>query len=72
MAQTDHDSSDFATLQRLADERWSCRQFTAEQVDRATIEQLLTLAQRTPSWCNTQPWQVVVTAGEGTQRFRKE
>ncbi|TCJ93478.1 nitroreductase [Nocardia alba] len=72
MAQTDHDSSDFATLQRLADQRWTCRQFTTEQVDRATVEQLLTLAQRTPSWCNTQPWEVVVTAGEGTQRFRKE
>jgi nitroreductase len=28
------------------------------------------MAQRTPSWCNTQPWQVIVTSGEGTERFR--
>lgn len=64
--------TDFATLRRLADERWTCRQFLPDQVDRATIETLLGLAQRTPSWCNTQPWQLVVTEGEGTDRFRKE
>ncbi|GGK61601.1 nitroreductase [Nocardia camponoti] len=63
---------DFATLRRLADERWTCRQFLPDQVDDATIEQLLSLGQRTPSWCNTQPWQVVVTSGAGTDRFRKE
>ncbi|MFE3545732.1 nitroreductase [Nocardia sp. NPDC059177] len=65
-------ATDFATLQRLADERWTCRQFRPEQVERATIEQLLSLTRRTPSWCNTQPWQVVVTEGEGTVRLRKE
>lgn len=27
------------------------------------------VAQRTASWCNTQPWQVYVTKGEGTRRF---
>ncbi|WP_278262653.1 nitroreductase [Nocardia sp. AG03] len=69
MAPTD---SDFATLRRLAEDRWTCRQFRPEPVERATIERLLGLAQRTPSWCNTQPWQVVVTEGEGTERFRKE
>ncbi|MBW0272614.1 nitroreductase [Nocardia sp. MH4] len=71
MAPTDHDNGDFAALQRLADERWTCRQFLPDEVDRATIDQLLSLGARTPSWCNTQPWQVVVTAGEGTESFRK-
>lgn len=67
------DSHDPATtLARLLDERWTCRQFLADQVPRETIERLLTLGQRTPSWCNTQPWQVVVTSGEATHRFRKE
>jgi nitroreductase len=31
---------------------------------------MLTLAQRSPSWCNTQPWGVIVTTGQGTERFR--
>ena len=26
------------------------------------------MAQQTPSWCNTQPWQVIVTSGEATRR----
>jgi nitroreductase len=32
---------------------------------------MLTMAQRSPSWCNSQPWQVIVTEGDGTERFRK-
>ncbi|MFD4669547.1 nitroreductase [Lentzea sp. NPDC058450] len=57
-------------LDRLLVERWTCRQFLPAPVPRSTIEQVLTLAQRTPSWCNTQPWQVVITEGEGTERLR--
>ena len=60
----------FETLTRLLDERWTCRQFLSEQVPQAEIERLLALAQRTPSWCNTQPWQVVVTSGDATDRLR--
>ena len=64
------DAAPFDTLTRLLDERWTCRQFRADQVPRPEIERLLSLAQRTPSWCNTQPWQVVVTSGEATDRLR--
>lgn len=60
------------TLASLLDERWTCRQFLPDEVPRETIERLLALGQRTPSWCNTQPWQVVVTSGEATHRLRKE
>ncbi|MDV7246524.1 MULTISPECIES: nitroreductase [Rhodococcus] len=57
----------FATL---LDERISCRAFLPRQVPRQVIERILELAQQTPSWCNTQPWQVAITEGEGTERFR--
>lgn len=57
-------------LEQLLAERWSCRAFQAGEVPRPVIERLLTLAQRSASWCNTQPWQVIVTAGAGTERFR--
>lgn len=60
----------FETLTRLLDERWTCRQFRPDPVPDADIERLLALAQRTPSWCNTQPWQVDVTSGAATDRFR--
>jgi nitroreductase len=32
---------------------------------------MLSLAQHSPSWCNTQPRQVVGTAGAGTERLRE-
>ena len=38
---------------------------------RETIEHVLTAAQRTASWCNSQPWQVVIASGEAKERFRK-
>lgn len=60
-----------AVLADLLDERWSCRAFRPDAVPRETIERLLELAQRAPSWCNTQPWQVLLTTGEGTERFRQ-
>lgn len=59
-----------AVLSHLLDGRYSCRAYAPEQVPREVIERILELAQRTPSWCNTQPWQVSITEGEGTERFR--
>lgn len=50
--------------------RHSCRAFLPQPVPRATIERILTLAQRTASWCNCQPWQVSITEGDGTKRLR--
>ena len=37
---------------------------------RATIERILTAAQKTASWCNSQPWRLEITSGEETQKFR--
>ena len=62
---------DMAVLERLLGDRWSCRGYRDEPVDTATIERLLSAAQRTPSWCNTQPWHVVVTAGGETRRLQE-
>ena len=61
----------FDALSDLLDQRWTCRQFLPDPVPQTDIERLLAVAQRTPSWCNTQPWQVVVTSGEETARFKK-
>lgn len=66
-------ASDYAqVLEDVFRDRWSCRAFTPEEVPDGVIERLLAMAQHAPSWCNTQPWQVIITAGEGTERFRRE
>lgn len=63
-------SKDSETLYRLLSGRYSCRAYLPEPVPRATISEILRLAQRTASWCNSQPWQVTITCGAGTERFR--
>jgi nitroreductase len=49
--------------------RWSCRAFRDEQLPDELLTRIFATAQRTASWCNTQPWQVVLTRGEATKRF---
>jgi len=58
-------------LEELLNERYSVRAFLPKPVPRETIEHILKVAQRTASWCNSQPWQVVIASGEAKERFRK-
>ena len=58
-------------LERLLTTRRSCRAFHPHIVDPGLIETMFTLAQRTPSWCNSQAWQVHFTSGMATDRFRE-
>jgi nitroreductase len=58
-------------LEELLRERYSCRAFLPDPVPRSTIDRILTVAQRTASWCNSQPWQVLIASGEAKERFRK-
>lgn len=53
----------FEAFAGLLKDRFSCRAYESTPVPRATIEAVLTAAQRTPSWCNTQPWQVSIVSG---------
>jgi nitroreductase len=64
--------ADAEALSRLLAGRYSCRGYKSEPVPRETIEQMLGIAQMSASWCNSQPWQVIVTEGEGTERFREK
>jgi nitroreductase len=59
-----------AVLEDLLRQRYSCRAFRPDPVPRSTIDRMLTAAQRTASWCNSQPWQVVIASGAARQRFR--
>lgn len=59
---------DFA---ELVHGRYSCRAYRPDEVPEADQDRMFALAQQTPSWCNTQPWQVHVLSGEATRRFSK-
>ena len=65
------DNSPIDVLEDLLRERFSCRAYKPAPVPRETIDRVLTAAQRTASWCNSQPWQVVIASGAAKERFRK-
>ncbi|HZP89273.1 MAG TPA: nitroreductase [Burkholderiales bacterium] len=58
-------------FQSVVRHRYSARKFRPDPVPHATLERILETAQHTPSWCNTQPWQLIITRGKGTDRFRE-
>ncbi len=51
--------------------RRSVRGFRSEPVPHETLRAIFAAAQCAPSWCNIQPWRVVVTSGEATQRLTR-
>ena len=60
-----------AALEKILDDRFSCRGFTSEPVPEETIDRILQMAQRTASWCNSQAWQVELVTGDATPAFGK-
>jgi nitroreductase len=57
-------------LEELLSERYSCRGFRPDPVPRPTIERILIAAQKTASWCNSQPWRLAIASGPATKNFR--
>ncbi|MDN5915077.1 MAG: nitroreductase [Pseudonocardia sp.] len=65
------DQTPAATLAALLEGRRSCRAFRNDPVNRSEIRAVVDTAPHAPSWCNTQPWDLLVTECETTERFRK-
>ncbi|HEY4069304.1 MAG TPA: nitroreductase [Burkholderiaceae bacterium] len=63
-------SNVYPVLDTLLRERFSCRGFRADPVPRELIDQILQTAQRTASWCNSQPWHAIVNSAAATERLR--
>src|SRR5215471_9811211 len=66
-----NDKTRLDVLEELLNERYSVRAFLPREVPRETIEHILKVAQRTASWCNSQPWQVLIASGAAKETFRK-
>ncbi len=58
-------------LEQLLSERFSCRAFLPQPVPRPTIERILAAAQKTASWCNSQPWRLEIASGAAKEKFRE-
>lgn len=51
--------------------RKSIRAFKPDPVDPTLIQQILEAANRSPSWANTQPWEIFVAGGEPLEKLRQ-
>ena len=60
----------FETLNAILSARYSCRAFLPDAVAQDIVNDIIQAAQKVPSWCNAQPWQLTITSGEATDRFR--
>jgi nitroreductase len=58
-------------LSKLLSERHSCRAFLPHPVSPESITRILSLAQKTASWCNSQPWHVTMVGGAALDDFRE-
>lgn len=54
------------TLQQILTERHSCRAFLPQPIDTQVITDIVALASKTASWCNSQPWSVIATSAPTT------
>ncbi|OUS27043.1 nitroreductase [Gammaproteobacteria bacterium 45_16_T64] len=59
------------SIETILMERRSVRSFLDKPVPQSLLERVFTLAQRSPSNCNTQPWAVHVASGETLAALRE-
>ncbi|VWB29401.1 nitroreductase family protein [Burkholderia metallica] len=63
---------ELAALDCLTSGRSTCRAYRHQALDAELIRSIVGMAGRSASWCNVQPWQLVVTeTPESTERFRQ-
>ena len=62
---------DFTVLSKILNSRYSCRGYLKRDVDTQIIQEIVATASRVPTWCNAQPWKVLVTRGDATRKFAK-
>ena len=51
--------------------RYTVRSFKADPVSSETLHKIFEAALHTPSWANTQPWEIFVAGGDVLNRLRK-
>lgn len=65
----EHHETDADVLKRLMADRFSCRAYLPKAVPEDVINGIFDTCRFTASWCNTQPWKMVVTRPGTTEPF---
>jgi nitroreductase len=64
-------NSDVETLKRLSSGRFTCRAYRPDPVPDDVIAGIVDIAKQSASWCNVQPWHLVITSAATMEAFRR-
>ena len=56
----------------LMKERHSARRFLPKEIPEETLKEIVRICLDSPSWCNSQPWNVYVVSGKPLEEIKKE
>ena len=56
----------------LMKQRHSARDFQSKEIPEDTLKEIVSIALMSPSWCNSQPWNIYVVTGKPLEEIRKE
>ena len=59
-------------FKELMKERHSCRKFQSKPIPEEILKDIITISLDSPSWCNSQPWNIYVASGKTMEEIRKE
>ena len=59
-------------FKELMKERHSCRRFQPKKIPEEVLKDIITISLDSPSWCNSQPWNIYITTGNTLEEIRKE
>ena len=57
-------------FKKLMDERHSVRLFQKKEIPQETLKSIISTALDSPSWCNSQPWNIYVASGNTLTEIR--
>lgn len=60
------------TVSEALQQRFSCRAFLPDPVEKKVLDEIFTDAFRTPSWANSQPWDIYVAGKEECGQIPRE
>ncbi len=55
----------------VVNERHSVRNFSDQVISEEVLKEIVSTAERTPSWENNQPWNIYIATGESLQKIRQ-
>ena len=59
-------------FKELMKERHSARDFQSKEIPEDTLKAIITASLNSPSWCNSQPWNIYVVTGKPLEEIKKD